>query len=352
MCLLVWRRYTHLMLSGKVSLLVRMKSLVVLVVVVAVAAAAVVEDPTLSDKFIKLLQKEKSTWKAGRNFNKHLSMRYIRHLMGVHPDSKQHLPKVYLHAINSENPTEFDSRTAWSMCPTISEIRDQGSCGSCWAFGAVEVMSDRMCIHSKGKENFHFSAEDLVSCCHFCGFGCNGGFPGSAFKYWVNIGLVSGGAYNSSQGCQPYEIPPCEHHVSGPRPKCSEGGNTPKCVKKCEPSYTVDYNQDLHLGSKAYSIAKDEQQIQYEIMTNGPVEGAFTVYADFLHYKSGVYQHLHGLPLGGHAIRVLGWGVENGTPYWLCANSWNRDWGDNGYFKILRGSDHCGIESEITAGLP
>ena len=49
--------------------------------------------------------------------------------------------------------------------------------------------------------------------------------------------------------------------------------------------------------------------------------------------------------LGGHAIRLLGWGVEEGTPYWLVANSWNYDWGDGGTFKILRGSDHCGIES-------
>ncbi|XP_042208904.1 cathepsin B-like isoform X2 [Homarus americanus] len=321
----------------------------VLVVVVAVAG-----DYALSDKFIRLLQSEESTWKAGRNFNKNLPMRYIRRLMGVHPDSKYHMPRVHRHEIpeNFELPNEFDSRTAWSMCPTIGEIRDQGSCGSCWAFGAVESMSDRVCIHSKGKENFHFSAEDLVSCCHICGFGCEGGFPGAAFKYWVTSGIVSGGSFNSTQGCQPYEIAPCEHHVKGSRPKCSEGGTTPKCVRQCESSYTVDYESDLHHGSKAYAISKDVEQIQYEIMTNGPVEGAFTVYVDFLHYKSGVYQHRHGLPLGGHAIRVLGWGEENGTSYWLCANSWNTDWGDNGLFKILRGSDHCGIESEIAAGLP
>lgn len=65
-----------------------------------------------------------------------------------------------------------------------------------------------------------------------------------------------------------------------------------------------------------------------------------------------MYQHVHGKALGGHAIRILGWGVEAGTPYWLIANSWNTDWGDNGYIKILRGKDHCGIESQITAGLP
>lgn len=56
--------------------------------------------------------------------------------------------------------------------------------------------------------------------------------------------------------------------------------------------------------------------------------------------------------LGGHAIRIIGWGVENGIPYWLIANSWNSDWGLKGTFKILRGSNHCGIEDQISAGLP
>jgi len=87
-------------------------------------------------------------------------------------------------------------------------------------------------------------------------------------------------------------------------------------------------------------------------MTNGPVEAAFTVYADFLSYKSGVYKHVTGSEDGGHAIKILGWGVENGEDYWLVANSWNSDWGDKGFFKILRGSNECGIEGEIVAGLP
>lgn len=87
-------------------------------------------------------------------------------------------------------------------------------------------------------------------------------------------------------------------------------------------------------------------------MTHGPVEAAFTVYNDFLTYKSGVYRHTSGAALGGHAIKIVGWGVENGTPYWLVANSWNEDWGDKGFFKILRGKNECGIEGEIVAGIP
>lgn len=72
-------------------------------------------------------------------------------------------------------------------------------------------------------------------------------------------------------------------------------------------------------------------------MTNGPAECAFTVYEDFLTYKTGVYVHKTGKALGGHAVKMMGWGVENSTPYWLIANSWNSDWGDKGFFKIIRG---------------
>lgn len=89
-----------------------------------------------------------------------------------------------------------------------------------------------------------------------------------------------------------------------------------------------------------------------EISTNGPIEAAFTVYEDFITYKTGVYQHKHGRALGGHAIKILGYGNEDGTDYWLVANSWNETWGDNGYFKILRGHNECGIEGGASAGTP
>lgn len=98
-------------------------------------------------------------------------------------------------------------------------------------------------------------------------------------------------------------------------------------------------------------MSQNVKAIQKEIMTNGPVGFAFSVYADFPAYQSGVYQHKTGGLLGGHAVRAIGWGNENGTPYWLVANSWNEDWGDKGYFKILRGSNECGIENEVTAAL-
>lgn len=313
------------------------------------------EDP-LSDDFIESINKMSTTWKAGRNFHPLVSFDYIKGLMGVHEDNKLYkLPRLmYYPYPNVDLPDEFDARKQWSNCPTIKEIRDQGSCGSCWAFGAVEAMSDRVCIHSNGSVNFHFSAENLISCCYMCGFGCSGGFPGSAWNYWVQNGIVSGGQYGTNQGCIPYEIAPCEHHIDGPRPACKGEGRTPICVKKCEDSYKIPYEEDLHYGKVSYSVDSNEDAIKREIYNNGPVEGAFTVYEDFLSYKSGVYQHVKGKVLGGHAIRILGWGVDKytNTPYWLIANSWNTDWGDHGYFKIKRGNNECDIENSISAGLP
>lgn len=61
---------------------------------------------------------------------------------------------------------------------------------------------------------------------------------------------------------------------------------------------------------------------------------------------------MSGDPVGWHSTRLIGWGVENGTPFWLCANSWGPDWGEKGYFKILRGSNHVDIESLVTYAYP
>ncbi|CAH8431157.1 unnamed protein product [Heterobilharzia americana] len=261
-------------------------------------------------------------------------------------------PTVDHKNVNVEIPSSFDSRKKWPQCKSISTIRDQSRCGSCWAFGAVEAMSDRICIQSKGKISVELSAVDLLSCCSECGFGCQGGFPGTAWDYWVEEGIVSGSSKENHTGCQPYPFPKCEHHTKGKYPPCGKKiYKTPKCQQKCQSSYKTSYEGDKHFGGSSYNVINDEKAIQKEIMLNGPVEAAFTVYSDFLNYKSGIYKHTTMDVLGGHAIRILGWGVEKGTPYWLIANSWNEDWGEKGYFRILRGEDECGIESEVTGGM-
>ena len=65
-------------------------------------------------------------------------------------------------------------------------------------------------------------------------------------------------------------------------------------------------------------------------MTSGPVETGFTVYGDFFSYKTGIYHHVTGDVAGGHAVKIVGWGVDPNTKvsYWICANSWGPKWGD------------------------
>lgn len=277
----------------------------------------------------------------------------IKKTMGVLADVPEHARLETREALLTATaiPDNFDAREAWPGCDSIKEIRDQSTCGSCWAFGAAEAMSDRWCIAHNQQNQDRISSEDLLECCGFlCGNGCNGGYPGAAWKYFKNTGLVSGDLYGQTTFCKPYSLPPCDHHVSGQYQPCSGDSPTPKCKSECQASYGKKYLEDKRRAKSAYSVPSSVAEIQKEIMTYGPVEAAFTVYEDFLSYKSGVYHHVTGSQLGGHAIKILGWGVQDNTPYWLVANSWNTDWGNQGFFLIKRGSNECGIESGVVAG--
>jgi cathepsin B len=206
-------------------------------------------------------------------------------------------------------PANFDSREEWDFCPF--DIKDQGQCGSCWAFGAVEALEDRICIQSKGEFTADLSEQHLVSC-DYVGFGCSGGWPVSAFGYLSIFGVPT-------EECQPYH--------SG------STGEAWGCSGKCEDSDTK---------YKAYRckypwINFTNSGIKKEIMTRGPVETAFTVYEDFINYHGGIYHHTTGGMLGGHAVKIVGWGEEEGTKYWLIANSWSTSWGEDGYFRIKEG---------------
>jgi len=239
-------------------------------------------------------------------------------------------------------PDTFDSRTNWPNCPTIKTVRDQSACGTCWAFGASEAISDRYCTY-KINTNLTIAAADIGFCCTTCGDGCDGGFPGSAWSYWVRTGAVD-------EACYAYPFPSCDHHVVNSKNPCpSNEYPTPRCPNKCGDN--KDWAGSKHHGASAFSI-RGEANIQNEIYQNGPVETSFNVYQDFLTYKSGVYKKTSNTFLGGHAVKFIGWGTENGVKYWLVVNSWNPNWGDNGLFKIVRGTNECGIEGSVNGGAP
>lgn len=269
----------------------------------------------------------------------------IQSLLGVKKTTK--LPRRQF--TDSEKsvslPQSFDAATKWPHCQTITHIRDQSACGSCWAVAAAESISDRFCTYG-GPSNLLISAANLLECCSYCGQGCGGGDPALAWLYWSTSGLVS-------DTCQPYPFPKCEHHIpKNHYPPCPQNAYpTPSCPSPATSCSNSNATSTLHYGNKSWSLM-GEDDFKRELFSTGPLEVTFSVYKDFLSYKSGVYESDLQNYLGGHAVKLVGWGTLNGTPYWKIANSWNTDWGLNGYFLIERGVDMCGIEDSGTAGSP
>ncbi|XP_055344642.1 uncharacterized protein LOC129592594 [Paramacrobiotus metropolitanus] len=261
-------------------------------------------------------------------------------------------------------PPSFDVRSKWPGCVSMQEIRDQGHCGSCWAHAGASALSDRYCIASGSANSYRkLSVQDLILCSGGDNQNwCDGNDPRVPYAMAVSTGIVTGGDYQSSaadQGCMPYVSYTTD---------ASSATSTSQCTKTCA-NTAINYSQNKTYGSSWYalgnnfannsggaaaSIATTDtviHQIQYELQTNGPMTVAIDVYDDFFAYQSGVYQHVTGNYSGGHAMKLIGWGTENGTDYWLIANSWGYKWGINGTVKFLRGTNHLGIEDYIVAGL-
>lgn len=224
----------------------------------------------------------------------------------------------------TSSPASWDPRVSGSKFEKcIHPVRDQAQCGSCWAFGSTEALSDRFCIAGK---DVVLSPQDLVAC-DYNNYGCDGGYLNLAWQYLANTGAVT-------EACLPY---------------ASASGNSPSCPtsKKC-----ADGSAWTKYKCTAGSIVNPTSvsSIQDELYNNGPLEGAFTVYEDFFNYKSGVYHHVSGGVAGGHAIKVIGYGTESGLNYWLCANSWGPSWGMQGFFKIKQGDS--GINQQMYGCTP
>eukprot|EP01132_Coremiostelium_polycephalum_P002368 gene2368-2927_t len=269
----------------------------------------------------------KLSWTAEHNKFSQMSIGEIMSLLGTDKPfgTPEDIPR-FISKHSNDIPASFDSRTAFPGC--VHEIRDQGHCGSCWAFAASEVLSDRFCIASKGKVNVTLSPQALVSCDTRMNQGCNGGYPDQAWRYIEQTGIPT-------DSCVPY--------VSG------ENGYEPACQKTCSDKSTMK----LYKGKSGSTRSLNSvTSIQQSIMQSGPVEGTFMVYRDFMAYKSGVYSKTPGSALlGGHAVKIVGWDHDSvsGKDFWIVANSWGESWGLGGYFWIERNVNMCGIDRDASA---
>lgn len=230
-------------------------------------------------------------------------------------------------------PTAFDLRAAYPNCGSIPFVRDQSQCGSCWAFSAATVASDYYCIQ-KGISR-SFSPNNLLACCSVCygtvGDGCQGGYMDRAFNFLRDTGVTTGELYGDASLCQPYFL----------APTATVSAKSPACASTCAvPAVLYDKVKIL-----SYKSVYGETNMMNALVNNGSLSSAFDVYYDFYAYKSGVYISNKRNKQGGHAIRIIGYGVLNNVKYWLIVNSWGNTWGESGLFKMRKGKNDCNIEA-------
>ena len=213
---------------------------------------------------------------------------------------------------NDETPDSYN----WLDLDMVSPVKDQKSCGSCWTFSTTGAMESHYKIHTGGE--VLLSEQELVDCPDtekYDTHGCSGGLPSIAFDFIHEFGLEDENNY------------PYQGHDSDCRYDASK------------PRVTTDGPFIIEEGN--------EEQMKEELFHTGPVSVAFQVVSDFMSYKSGVYSSpdCKNSPQDvNHAVLAVGYGTdENGIDYWLVKNSWSETWGDEGYFKIQRGVNMCGI---------
>ena len=245
----------------------------------------------------------------------------IRGLFGVVlEDVNEEEKENEVYVPSNDLPEAFDGRKEWPECQ--QEIRDQQRCGSCWAFSSATSFAQRICKATQGKTKVVLSAQHAVSC-DVNNFGCQGGYLDKNWDFIEETGLCL-------ETCFPYE---------------SGNGTTTKCsVPPCKDG--SEWKVYKAKNTKDYT---NVDAIKKTVMEDGYIQTGFSVYSDFMSYKGGIYEHKSGYLMGGHAVVIVGWGVENGVGYWIAQNSWGPKWGEEGFFRIKFGQ--CGFDSRGISGV-
>ncbi|CAL5998453.1 Cathepsin_B [Hexamita inflata] len=131
--------------------------------------------------------------------------------------------------------------------------------------------------------------------------------------------------------------------IGVPTDKCvsfkSDTGKNFKCPKACDNGLQLN----LIKSSSYQDVCSGEQSIMIAL-TQGTVQTTIDLYTDFFFYIEGIYKYVAGTYQNTERVTFVGYGEENGTKYWVVRNSWGTSWGENGYFRIVRGVNECEIE--------
>jgi len=222
--------------------------------------------------------------------------------------------------LSSSLPDSVDWRTQGIVTP----VKNQGQCGSCWAFSTVVSLEGQ----SAKKYNLtSYSEQDLVDCVHnvpipgetdVCCDGCQGGLMDSAFEYMI----TKQDGLDDTESAYPYR---------GVDQTCAfNAANAgPASVK----SYT-----DIGKG--------DENGLKDAVANVGPVSVAVDANMFWQLYGGGVFKPLFcNKDTLNHGVAAVGYGKQGADEYWIIKNSWGAVWGEKGYMRMRLGNNECGVSN-------
>eukprot|EP00727_Mastigamoeba_balamuthi_P012151 m51a1_g7559 putative cysteine protease (312) ;mRNA; f:117994-118929 len=212
--------------------------------------------------------------------------------------------------IPDSNKDELDMKS-W-----LPPVKDQGQCGSCWAFSAIANAEGAW--YKKNEKVVSLSEQQLVSC-DKQDSGCDGGLMATADQYILKNGLASEEDY----------------------PYASGTGSVPRCkafTSKCQFSNAKDFR----------SVSSDDTIISY-MKQYGPLSVAIQADSSvFQNYKSGILDSKKCGTSLNHGVTLVGYGTEDGVDFWTVRNSWGSSWGEKGYIRMARGKNTCGINGMLS----
>jgi len=247
--------------------------------------------------------------------NEEFTSQYLRN-MPDHINQAAQPAKKAPRAIATE--TEWD----WTKLGKVTRVKDQGQCGSCWAFATIGSLES---LHKlNGGDLLEFSEQQLVDCAtgsvwpvEAPNFGCNGGNPAFALQYTRDYGVMLENEYPAYEAAQKS----CRYDASKQKFKNKTWHfETPLCNTCLRDS----------VRTQPVPVAVDGSAIQM--------------------YKGGIFNGSCNSLLTNHAVLAVGYGEENGTKFWKIKNSWSTSWGEAGYYRMSRsdsiGPGMCGIATK------
>jgi C1A family cysteine protease len=218
-------------------------------------------------------------------------------------------------------PISFD----WTTKGAVTPVKDQAQCGSCWAFSTVGNLEGVWFL--AGHPLVGLSEQQIVSC-STTDYGCEGGWP-----FWALTDMLAA-PYNGgfdSEASYPYTS------QSGANGVCNFQSSNVKATIKSYKSYCTEQT--------APCAETDMQQL---LITYGPLSICLDA-GPMQYYQGGVDNPTDCDPNAiDHCVTLVGYGVSNGTPFWRIKNSWNTNWGEQGYYRLIRGTGACGVNKVVT----